>query len=67
MTGVPTKTVTIDISRNGGPYTTIAPSHPNSKTCIVMAPNATVAAARLRLRSDQAPGLYAESGEFSVR
>ena len=67
VTGVPTKTVTIELSANGGPYTTIAPAYPNSHTCIVTAPNATVAAARLRLRSDQAPVFYTESGVFSVR
>jgi subtilisin family serine protease len=66
QTGRPTKTVTFEISLNGGPYTTLAPSQPNIGTCVVTAPNAVVAAATLRIRSDQAPALYADSKVFSV-
>ena len=65
VTGRPTTSVTIQISQNGGAYTTIAAAQPNSSTCIVTAPG-PVAAARLRIRSDQGPGLYADSGVFSV-
>jgi subtilisin family serine protease len=67
VTGRPTTKVTIEMSRDGGPYAAIALSQPNNEACVVTAPNAAVNAARLRIRSDEAPGLYAESGVFSVR
>jgi len=66
VTGRQTTSVTIHISRNGGAYTTIAGAKPNSGNCIVTAPS-PVAAATLRIRSDQGPGLYADSGDFRVQ
>jgi subtilisin family serine protease len=66
VTGRPTTSVTIQISQNGGAYTTIAAAKPNSSTCTVTAPG-PVAAAKLRIRSDQGPGLYADSGVFRVQ
>jgi len=67
VTGKPTTSVTIELSTNGGvSYTTFAPGRPNTNSCTVIAPSAPVPAARLRLRSDQAPNLYAESDVFTV-
>jgi subtilisin family serine protease len=57
--------VRILLSRDGGAYTTIA-TGPNSGSCMVMAPSNAVASARLRIQSEQGPGLYAQSGVFSV-
>jgi subtilisin family serine protease len=64
VTGRPTTSVTIEIS-NGGPYTLLAALQPNSGTYKWMAPGATPGA-RLRIQSDQAPGLFADSATFKV-
>ena len=66
VTGRPTATVRIEISKNGGAYAMLAAGQPNNGACIVMAPEA-VAAARLRIRSDQGPGLFADSDVFAVQ
>jgi subtilisin family serine protease len=66
-TGVPTTTVTLELSKNGGPYAVLAPGKANNGVCPVGAPNAPVAAARLRIRSVQAPAFYAESPIFKVQ
>lgn len=59
--------VRILISQNGGPYAAVAAAKPNNGVCNVSAPNAPVANARLRIQSEQGPGLYAESGVFTVQ
>ena len=66
-TGVPTTTVTLEISKNGGPYMVLEAGKPNIGASPVVAPNTAVVAARLRLRSDQAPNFYAESSVFKVQ
>ena len=67
VTGKPTTSVTLEISKNGGPYGVMAPGKLNNGSCPVMAPNAAVPAARLRIRSDQAPSFFAESPMFKVQ
>jgi subtilisin family serine protease len=65
VTGRPTTTVKIEIS-TGGMHTLLAPpGTPNTGACTVMAPGATPGA-RLRIQSDQGPGLFADSGTFKV-
>jgi subtilisin family serine protease len=61
-------TVKILFSQNGGASypITLAAGQPNNGACNVTAPSAPVAAARVRLQSDQGPGLYAESEVFKV-
>lgn len=59
--------VRVLLSVNGGPYVPITAGKPNNGNCTVPAPNAPVANARLRIQSEQGPGLYAESGVFVVQ
>lgn len=59
--------VRILLSKNGGAYAPIIAGQPNNGACIVTAPNVPVAAARLRVQSEQGPGLYAESEVFTVQ
>jgi Subtilase family len=66
VTGKPTTTITVEISKNGGPYAMLAAGQANDGACTVIAP-AAVAAARLRIRSDQGPGLFADSAAFTVQ
>jgi subtilisin family serine protease len=61
----PVARVTIEISRNNGAYVPLAPAQPNNQLCVVAA-GAAATVARLRIRCDGAPNLYAESGVFSV-
>jgi len=60
------ESVTILLSKNGGPYAPIAVERPNNGGCVVVAPIVPVAAARLRVQSEQGPGLYAQSEVFTV-
>ncbi len=59
--------VRILLRQNGGAYVPIAVGQPNNGACVVAAPNVPVAVARLRVQSEQGPGLYAESGVFHVQ
>ena len=61
----PAATVSIEISRNNGPFVALLAMQPNTGTCLVPAGPAA-AVARLRIRCDAAPNLFAESGVFSV-
>jgi subtilisin family serine protease len=58
--------VRIMLSKNGGPYAPIAVEQPNNGACVVAAPNVPVANARLKIQSEEGPGLYTESGVFTV-
>ena len=60
-------TVRLLLSRDSEPFHPIASRHANDGACTVSAPNAAVARARLRIQSEDGPGLYADSGVFSVR
>jgi subtilisin family serine protease len=66
QTGKPTTRIKVEISKNGAPYTVLAPSVPNTGSCTVLAPNAVIGAAKLRIRSVQAPPFYDESKVFKV-
>jgi subtilisin family serine protease len=59
--------VRILLSLNGGAFVPIAVGQPNNGACVVAAPNAPVANARLRIQSEAGPGLYAQSGVFTVQ
>jgi subtilisin family serine protease len=61
----PVATVSIEISRSGGPFVALLPPQPNTGTRLVPAGPAT-AVARLRIRCGVASNLFAESGVFSV-
>jgi subtilisin family serine protease len=58
--------VRILLSRNGAPYTPIATGQPNNGVCTVTASSVPVANARLRVQSEQGPGLYADSAVFTI-
>jgi subtilisin family serine protease len=62
----PVAMVSIEISKNNGPFVPLLPMQPNNGACLVPAGPAA-AMARLRIRCDVAPNLFAESGVFSVQ
>lgn len=66
-TGRPTTTVTIEILKGDGSSTVLAAGRPNNGACTVVAPAEAIVTARIRIRSDQAPCFYTDSGVFSVQ
>jgi subtilisin family serine protease len=66
MMNPPVATVSIEISKNNGPFVPLAAAQPNNGACVVPAgPAAPVA--QLRIRCDVAPNFFAESGVFKVQ
>jgi subtilisin family serine protease len=61
------RNVRILLSRNGGAYVPIAVGQPNNGGCRVTAPNVPVANARVRVQSEEGPGLYSVSEPFTVQ
>jgi subtilisin family serine protease len=59
--------VRILLSEDGGGYVPIAVGQPNNGACVVVAPNASVAVARVRVQSMEGPGLYTDSEAFQVQ
>lgn len=60
--------VKVLLSENSGPYSTVlASGKPNNGACTVAAPNRNIPHARLKLVSEQGPGLYSESAVFKVK
>ena len=61
------ETVRILLSENGGPYNKVlANGEPNDGMCEVMAPSNSILSARLKILSEQGPGLFHESELFTV-
>lgn len=58
--------VRVLLSEGGGPFNVLTAGRPNTGVCQVAAPPRNIPNARLRLQSEQAPGLYAESDVFTV-
>jgi subtilisin family serine protease len=59
--------VQILLAQGASAFVPIAVGQPNNGACVVVAPNAPVAAARLRVQSMEGPGLYTDSGVFQVQ
>jgi subtilisin family serine protease len=59
-------TVSILLSEEDSPYTVIAAGQLNNGSCSVTAPLEALERAQIRIQSEQGPGLYAESGVFTV-
>ena len=57
--------VRVQLSRDGGPYTTLD-TGPNSGSRSVTVPNPPTVRARIRLQSETSPGLFAESELFTI-
>ena len=61
------KTVSILLSENGGPYNKVlATGELNDGRCRVTAPSNSILRARLKIQSEQGPGLFHESEVFTV-
>jgi subtilisin family serine protease len=58
--------VRVLLSRNGGPFTQIGTSVTSDGKCTVAVPNQATLNARVRVVSDLAPSMYAESGVFQI-
>jgi hypothetical protein len=65
-TGVSTWTVNIELSVDGGPYWVIASLRLNDGSTTVHVPDVVTTAARLRIRSYQAPAFFADSAVFTI-
>jgi hypothetical protein len=60
--------VRVLLSRDGGTtYGVLSSGHANTGRCVVRAPNRAIANARLKLVSEQGPGLWNESEVFQVQ
>ena len=60
--------VRVLLSENGGTtYSVLSSGHANTGSCAVKTPSHVIANARLKLQSEQGPGLYDESEVFRVQ
>jgi len=59
--------VKVLLSQNNGPFNQIGTSVTSDGKCMVVVPNQPSPKARVRVVSDLAPSMYAESGEFKIK